>query len=271
MLEFLALDFMRRALVVGIVVAVVAPTIGLFFVVRRYSSMADTLAHVSLAGVAASLVAGTAAIPTALVFSVASVLGIERMREKKVLPADTIVSLFLFGGLAVAVVLLGLAHGKNVSVVNYLFGNIITVTRADLASIVILGTAAFAITMMLWRALFVVSLDEDMAEASGISVKKLNRVLAVLGAATIAISMNVVGVLLIGALMVIPVLGAMQFRTGFRRTWEIAVGISVLSVILGLVSSFYLDLASGGTIVLWSILFFVVASVAASTKTAAQA
>ena len=192
MLELFALDFMRRALLVGLVVGIVAPTIGLFFVVRRYSTMADTLAHVSLAGVAASLVAGTAAIPTALLFSVGSVLGIEQMREKKVLPADTIVSLFLFGALAVAVVLLGLASGKNVSVVNYLFGNIITVTRSDLVSIVILGTAAFAITMALWRALFVVSLDEDMAEASGISVRTLNRVLAVLGAATIAISIPLI-------------------------------------------------------------------------------
>ncbi len=262
-MDILALDFMRRALAVGLIVALVAPTIGIFFVVRRYSSMADTLAHVSLAGVAASLLAGTAAIPTALVVSVLSVLGIEHLREKKILPAETIVSLFLFGGLAAGVVMLGLSHGKNVNVTNYLFGNIITVSSADILSVAIIGGAAFFTTLLLWRPLFSVSLDEDTAEANGLPVKALNRILAVLGAATIAISMNVVGVLLIGALMVIPVLAAMQFRLGFRATWEWSIVFSVVSTVVGLLASFYLNLASGGTIVLSAILCFIVATLIA--------
>ncbi len=262
-MDFLALDFMRRALAVGLIVAVVAPTIGIFFVVRRYSSMADTLAHVSLAGVAASLLAGTAAIPTALVVSIASVLGIEHLREKRVLPPDTIVSLFLFGGLAAGVVMLGLSHGKNVNVVNYLFGNIITVSTADILSVAVIGSVAFLVTLLLWRPLFSVSLDEDTAEANGLPVKALNRILAVLGAATIAISMNVVGVLLIGALMVIPVLAAMQFRLGFRATWEWAVAFSIVSTIVGLMASFYFNLASGGTIVLSAIICFLICALVA--------
>ncbi len=265
-----ALEFMQRAFAVGLVVGIVAPTIGIFFVVRRYSSMADTLAHVSLAGIAASLLAGTAAIPTALVVAVCSVLGIEHLREKKTLLPDTIVSLFLFGGLATGIVLLGLSHGKNVNIVNYLFGNIVTVTPQDAWLITILGVIAFVLTLVLWRHLFAISLDEDVAAAGGLHVRLLNRVLAVLGAATIAISMNVVGVLLIGALMVIPVLGAMQFRVGFRRTWELSLIISVLSVVLGLVASFYLDLASGGTIVLCAIGFFIVSTFLAGGMTKRQ-
>ncbi len=260
MLEIFEFDFMRRAMLVGLMVAIVAPTIGLFFVVRRYSAMADTLAHVSFAGVAASLFAGFAAIPTALVFSICSVLGIEHLREKKILPPDTILSLFLFGSLALGVVLLGLSHGKNVNIINYLFGNIVTVTQTDLASIFLLGIITLVLTKILWRQLFAVSIDEDIAEAVGLPVKKLNRLLAVLGASTIAISMSVVGVLLIGALMVIPTLAAMQFRVGFQQTWKISVIISVLSVLLGLISSFYLNLASGGTIVLFTVGFFLFAT-----------
>lgn len=261
--EILAYDFMRRALAVGLIVAAVAPTIGLFFVVRRYSAIADTLAHVSLAGVAASLVAGTAAIPTALVVSVLSVLGIEQLREKKTLPPDTIISLFLFGGLALGIVLLGFTHGQNVNIVNYLFGNIVTVSRADILSVAIIGAVTFLVTLLLWRQLFSVSIDEDSAAASGIPVRSLNRALAVLGAATIAISMNVVGVLLIGALMVIPVLAAMQFRLGFQGTWGIALVFSFLSVICGLIISFYGNLASGGTIVLCTVICFMLASLLA--------
>lgn len=260
MFEFLSFDFMQRAFLVGMIVAIVAPTIGIFFVVRRYSAMADTLAHISLAGIAVSLITGTAAIPTALFVSICSVFGIERLREKKILPPDTIVSLFLFGGLAVGVVLLGLARGKNTNIVNYLFGNIVTVTNQNIIAIGIIATISLIFTFLFRRQFFAISLDEETAEASGISVKFYNRVLAVLGAATIAISMNVVGVLLIGAMMVIPVLTAMQFRMGFQRTWIISIIVSVFSVIIGLVASYYWNLASGGTIVLCAIGLFIIAT-----------
>ncbi len=261
MLEILTYDFMQRAFLVGLIVAVVAPTIGIFFVVRRYSAIADTLAHTSLAGIALSLVWNLASMPTALVVSMVSVLGIEQLREKKKLPADTIVSLFLFGGLALGVVLLGLAKGKQVNVVNYLFGNIVTVTASDILLVSVIGGLAFLCAIVFWKPLFAVSLDEETAIANGLPVRRLNRLLAILGAATIAISMNVVGVLLIGALMVIPILAAMQFHRGFRSTWEIALLFSILSVIGGLIASYYLHLASGGTIVLCTIVCFLFASI----------
>lgn len=263
MADILHYAFMQRALIAGLITAVVAPTIGIFFVVRRYSAMADAIAHFSLAGVAASLVIGTATIPTALIVSVAAVLGIEKMRERRAIPSDTIVSLFLFGGLAVAVVLLGFARGKNVSVMNYLFGSILTVTASDLVAIAVIGTLTVLITGALWNQLFAVSLDEDTAEAHGLPVRSLNRLLAILGASTVAISMNVVGVLLIGALMVIPVLAAMKLRLSFFRTWLIAIILSVCSVLAGLLSSFEWNLASGGTIVIASLVGFVLCSLLA--------
>lgn len=253
--------FMRRAFIVGAIVALVAPTIGLFFVVRRYSAIADTLAHVSLAGVAASLVAGLSAIPTAFAVSVASVIGMEHLRERKTLLPETIVALFLYGGLALGIVLLGFAQGTNVNIVNYLFGNILTVTNQDIISVAVIGGGALVLTLLLWRPLFAVAIDEDVAEASGLPVKLLNRTLSVLGAATIAISMNVIGVLLIGALMVIPVLAAMQFRLGFHGTWRLAIVFSFLSVLIGLIASFTFNLASGGTIVLVAIAWFLLSSI----------
>ena len=259
--QIFALEFMRRAFLVGLIVATVAPTIGLFFVVRRYSSLADTLAHVSFAGVAFSLLSGLAAIPTAFAASVLAVLGIEKLREQKVLNPDTIVSLFLFGGLASGVVMLGFAKGRNANVINFLFGNIVTVTDSDIISILLIGLLVLAVTAIFWNAFFAVALDEDTAEANGLPVKALNRTLSVLGAATIAISMNVAGVLLIGALMVIPVLAAMQFHVGFKQTWALALCGSVLSVLAGLVASYYFDLASGGAIVLVAIALFCLSSI----------
>lgn len=265
MLEIFSYEFMQRAFLVGIIVSIIAPTIGIFFVVRRYSAIADTLAHTSLAGIALSLVTGFASIPTAFIVSALSILGMEKLREKKTLPADTLVSLFLFGGLASGVVLLGLAKGKNVNIMNYLFGNILTVTQGDILSVGVIGGFSILIAIFLWKPLFAVSLDEETAEANGLSVRWLNRILAILGAATIAISMQVVGVLLIGALMVIPVLAAMQFHLGFKKTWVLALVCSVVSVVTGLFASYAFNLASGGTIVLAAIGCFMLASMFSKT------
>ncbi|MDO8462733.1 MAG: metal ABC transporter permease [bacterium] len=263
MLDFFQYDFMVRALAAGLILAVVAPTIGIFFVVRRYAIMADTLAHISLAGIAGGLFVGVAPVWAALVACVLAALGIERLRERRALAPDAIMTLFLFGGLALGVVLLGLQPAAGVNIASFLFGSILTVSSASIVAIAIVGAMTVLAAVLLWRLLFAVSLDEDVALAAGLPVRFLNRALAVLGAATIAIAINVVGLLLIGALMVVPVLAAMQLRLGFRATWAIAVACSVLSVILGLTASFVFNLASGATIVLIAVAIFLLTSVLA--------
>lgn len=261
MLDFLQYAFMVRAFEAGLVLALVAPTIGIFFVVRRYTVMADTLSHVSLGGIALGLFFGIGALWSALVSCVVAVVGMEWLRAKKILPGDTIVALFLFGGLALGVALIGLHPGGGINVSSLLFGSVLTVTNADVVRIVVLGVLVLALTLWLWRPLFAASVDEDVAQAGGLPVRALNMVLALLGAVTIAISINVVGLLLIGALMVIPVLAAMQFRQGFAATLGIALFVSVLSVFVGLGVSFYVNLASGATVVLCSVAFFALAFV----------
>ncbi|MBI4433719.1 metal ABC transporter permease [Candidatus Uhrbacteria bacterium] len=259
MFTIFSYDFMIRAFVAGILLAFVAPTIGIFFVVRRYSAMADALAHVSLAGVAGGLLLGISPVWSALGACVLAVLGIERIREQRTLASDAVVVLFLFGGLALGVVMIGLRPAGGINVASYLFGSILTVTRDAVVQTAYLSAATLAVVAVFWRSLFAVSLDEDVARAGGFPVRFLNRVVAVLGAATIAISIHVVGVLLIGALMVIPVLAAMQFHVGFRATWRISVALSLLSVVGGLIISFYANLASGATIVLCAIAGFLLA------------
>ncbi|MBI2473074.1 metal ABC transporter permease [Candidatus Uhrbacteria bacterium] len=251
-------DFMIRAFEAGLILAIVAPTIGIFFVVRRYSAIADTLAHVSLSGVAGGLFLGISTVWSALIACLLAILGMERLREQRILSSDTVVSLFLFGGLALGVVLIGLHPAGGVNVANYLFGSVLTVSQQTVGQIAIMGIAVCLLAGILWRSFFMISLDEDVAAAGGLPVRFLNRTLAVLGAAVIAISINVVGVLLIGALMVIPVLAAEQFRLGFRSTWMISLGLSVCSVVFGLTASYYVNLASGASIVLSAIILFLI-------------
>lgn len=258
MLEIFQYDFMVRAFEAGIAVGVVAPLIGMFLVVRRYSLMADTLAHVSLAGVAVGLLFAVNPIFSAIALSLLAALGIESLRNSKRLFSESILALFLSGSLAIAVIILSLSKGFNANLFSYLFGSISTVSLEDLWITVGLASVVFLTTVLLYKELFFVSFDEELAEANGLPVKWLNIAMVMLAAVAIALSIRIVGVLLIGALMVIPVISAMQYGRGFRTTLMLSVALSLTAVIIGLFASFYFDLASGGAIVLTALLLFLI-------------
>ncbi len=247
---------MVRSFEAGIAIGIIAPLIGMFLVVRRYSLMADTLAHVSLAGVAVGLFLGINPVLSAIVLSVTAAFGIEGLRNSRRIFGESILALFLSGSLAVAVIILSLAKGFNASLFSYLFGSISTVSPTDLYMTLALAVVVFFTVLLLYKELFFVSFDAELAEASGLPVKRLNLVIVVLAAVAVAISIRIVGVLLIGALMVIPVISAMQYSKGFRTTLFLAVAFSLISVIVGLFASYYYDLASGGAIVLVALLLF---------------
>jgi zinc transport system permease protein len=257
MLEIFQYKFMIRAFLAGMVIAVIAPLIGAFLVVRRYSILADTLAHVSLAGVAVGMLTKTHPVAAAVFLSALSAFGIERLRESKKVYGESALALFLWGSLAVAVVVISLAGGFNVGLFGFLFGSIATVAPVDLYFVAGLGALVLLLVLSFYKELFFVSFDEELAKVNGINARAINIVIIMLAAVTVSLSMRIVGVLLIGALMVIPVITAMQLSRGFRQTLIISVIISLASVVSGLFLSYYLNLASGGTIVLITLAFFI--------------
>jgi len=256
MLEIFQYDFMVRAFEAGITIGVVAPMIGMFLVVRRYSLMADTLAHVSLAGVAVGLLFSFNPIFSAIAFSMCAGIGMESLRGSRRVFGESVLALFLSGSLAVAVVVISIAKGFNMSLFSYLFGSISTVSQSDVWIILSLALVVFLNIFFLYKELFLASFDEEVAQASGIPVRRLNLVIVMLAALAVSLSIRIVGVLLIGALMIIPVISAMQYGKGFRITLFISILFSVFSVIIGLFSSYYFDIASGGTIVLVALALF---------------
>lgn len=256
MLEIFEFGFMVRAFAAGIIIAVIAPLIGTFLVVRRYSLLADTLAHVSLAGVAVGLLTKSSPVASAIILSVIASFGIEKLRGAKKIFGESVLALFLWGGLASAVVIISIARGFNVNLFSFLFGSITTVTPGDLYFVLILGGVILILILTCYKELFFVSFDEELAEVNGINAKRFNLILVVLAAVTVSLSMRIVGVLLIGALMVIPVITAMQLSRSFRQTLFLSIIISLVSVISGLFLSYYFDLASGGTIVLFALAIF---------------
>ncbi len=258
MFEIFQYDFMIRAFQAGIAIGIVAPLIGMFLVVRRYALMADTLAHVSFAGVAVGLLLAINPIFSAIALSVTAAIGIEGLRNSKRVFGESVLALFLSGSLAIAVVILSLAKGFNANLFSYLFGSITTVSPSDVWITVALAVVVFLNVFLLYKELFFVSFDEEVAQASGLPVKRLNLMMIMLAAVAVALSIRIVGVLLIGALMVIPVIAAMQYGRSFRTTLFISVTFSLISVIVGLYSSYYLDIASGGAIVLVALAIFLI-------------
>lgn len=258
MFDLFQYGFVLRALEAGLIVAFVAPLIGIFLVLRRYSLIADTLAHVSLAGIALGLLFGLNPIFTALGVTVVSSLGIERLRDTKKIYGESALALFLSGSLALATVLLSLAKGFNANLFSYLFGSIVTVTTTDVYTIGILAVIVSVALLLFYKELVYITFDEESARVSGLPTKFINAVLIVLAAFTVSLSIPVVGVLLIAALIVIPVVTSLQLKKSFSETIFYAELISISSVIAGIITSFYFNLSTGGTIVLIMLAVFLV-------------
>ena len=249
-------SFIIRGLEAGLIIALIAPLIGIFLVLRRYSLIADTLAHVSLAGIAIGLLLGINPVLTAIATSVIASLGIEKLRTSKKVYGESALAIFLSGSLALAVVILSLGHGFNANLFNYLFGSIVTVTASNIYIIFILGIIVVVTLIILYKQLVYISFDEDAAKVSGVPTRLVNTILIILAALTVSIAIPIVGVLLIAALIVVPVITALQFKKSFVLTIIYAEIISLFSVAAGIFSSFYFNLSTGGTIVLIMIIIF---------------
>lgn len=254
-------DYMQLALVAGVVVGACAPLIGMFLVQKRLSLMGDGIGHVAFAGVAAGLLVGVAPVWTALVFAVVGAVAIEWLRSRGRATGDLALALLFYTGIAGGVVLTGLAGSLNASTLQYLFGSILTVSPSDAWTIVALGVVIVATTVVCWRALLALILDEESARVGGLPVEPLNLVVAALAATTVVAGMRVVGVLLVAALMVLPVGAAQRLGRSFRSTTLIASALGALSAVVGLAFARVWGLAPGGTIVLVAAALFVVCSV----------
>jgi zinc transport system permease protein len=256
MLEIFHYSFMIRALLVGSIIACIAPMIGIFLVSKRYSLMADTLSHVCLAGVAIGMLLQIYPVYTALIVSVFAAICIEKLSKSKRISGESTLALFLSGGLAVATVIISFARGFTVDLFSYLFGSISTVSEGDVIVTVLLALVIVVVVALLYKELFYVSFDEESARVSGLPATQINYIFMILAAITIALSIRIVGVLLISALMVIPVLAGSLIAKSFKQTLLSSIMFSLFMVLTGLFLSYYFNLAAGGAIVLLSLVGF---------------
>jgi zinc transport system permease protein len=252
------LGFMQRALAAGLVVGVFAPLIGTFLVQKRMSLIGDGIGHVAFAGVGAGLFAGIYPVWTALAFAILGALSVEWLRARRRASGDLALALFFYSGIALGVVLASAHGGVGTGLIGFLFGQPLTVRPEEVVLILILGAVVVAMVLILRRVLFAVVTDEDWSGIAGLPVKTINALLAILTAVAVVAAMQIVGILLIAALMVLPVAAGQLLGRSFRGTLQAAVAAGVGSVIAGLTASRVWGLAPGGAIVLVAALLFLI-------------
>ena len=257
-MDILSYSFMQRAFAAGIMIAIICPVIGTFIVLRRMSMIGDALSHVSLAGVALGMLLGFNPFWGALIMSAVAAVFIEYLRNYFKKYAEISLAVVMSGGIGLATILISLGRAFNVDLFSYLFGSIVAVTDSDLKLILCVGIFIILSMVFIYRKLFYMTFDEEAARFSGVNTGAVNIFFTILTALTVALSIRVVGTLLVSSLMVIPAAVSIQLGKSFKSTMAISVAVAVVSVVAGLVSSFVWDLAPGGTIVIASVIILAV-------------
>lgn len=261
MLDILSYSFMVRALIAGVTIALIVPLIGSFLVARRYSLIADSLAHFSLAGVGIGLLIGVDPIFAALPITIIGAIIIEYLRQKRGISGELSLAIMMSAGLAIAVVLAGLSSTPRSDFNSFLFGSITTTSWNDIVILAIVACISTVIVIINYKALLHIAFDEDSARIYGYKVNLINYLLATITAMVVVLSLRIVGGLLISALLTIPVITTSRLSGNFLQTIIAAIAIALVAVIIGLLAAFYIGMAAGGAIVIVSLLIFIVSLV----------
>ncbi|MFP4661253.1 MAG: metal ABC transporter permease [Halanaerobiales bacterium] len=255
--EVFEYSFMHRAFIIGNLIAIIAPTIGVFLILKRLALIGNTLSHVALAGIALGLLTGIYPVYLAILISVVAALGVERLRSKFSDYAELSLSIILASGLGIATILISLSR-NSAGIMSYLFGSITLVTKIDLYTVVPLAIVIMGIIFIFFYGFFYISFNEQDARMAGVPVRFLNIIFMIIISITIALSMRIVGGLLIASLISIPVAVSLQLARSFKQTIFYSVLTGIVSVNTGLILSFYYDLAPGGTIIITNVFCFLI-------------
>ncbi|WML54083.1 metal ABC transporter permease [Neobacillus sp. PS3-12] len=272
--EIFHYEFLQHAFLAGIMIGLLAPLLGVFVVVRRLSLIADALSHVTLAGIAASLLLeksfalfnGFNPVYLGMVFSVGGSLFIEKLRGVYKHYQELAIPIILSSGIGLGVIFISLANGFNTDLFSYLFGSVTAVTPTDLWVILIISIFVILLVISLYKELFLLSFDEEHAKASGIAASSIHFCFIVMVALVIAASMRIVGILLVSSLMTLPVAASIRIAKGFKQTIFLSILFGEISVLGGLFTAYYLNLAPGGSIVMISVLILILAILSKKLK-----
>ncbi|SUM18377.1 ABC transporter [Staphylococcus epidermidis] len=266
-------DFIRYSLISGLLIGFIAPLIGAFIVVRRLSLIADALSHVTLGGISFGMFLLTI-IPVfsvinpmwfGILFAVIGALLIEKLRTSFSNYQEIAIPIIMSAGIALSAIFISLADGFNQEIVVLLFGSISAVNISDLTTIIIITIIVLIFIVLFYKELFILSFDEEYSKVIGIP-KWIQFLFIVIVAMVISASMRVVGILLVSALITLPIAISMRITKGFKQLIALSVILGELSVILGLIIAFYMNISPGGVIVVLLVLMLILTMIIQKLK-----
>lgn len=252
-------EFIQRAFITGLIVAVLCSVLGLFLVLRRLSLIGDGLSHVSFGAVALGLFFGLLPIYTAIPIVILGALAILALTGKTKVYGDAAIGIVSAVSIAGGVILVSISHGFNIDIMSYLFGNILVISKSEMYMSIALSIVILFIIFFFYYDLFSVTFNEEHARVVGINIKIINSMLVVITAITVVLSIRVVGIMLISAFLILPAVTALQIARSFKAAIFISVLTSVIAVIIGILMSFLLNIPSGATIVMINFILLLLA------------
>ncbi len=249
-------DFFARALIGGIGVALVAGPLGCFIVWRRMAYFGDTMAHSALLGVALALLLDLDVTLGVFAITATVAFALVLLQRQRALPTDALLGILSHSTLALGLVLVAFMAWLRIDLLSYLFGDLLAVTRFDIALIWLGGAAVLAVLAAVWRPLLAGTVSEELAAAEALHPERARLVFMVLMAAVIAIAMKIVGILLITSLLVIPAATARRYAAGPEAMALLAGALGALAVALGLFGSLEFDTPAGPSVVVAALLLF---------------
>ncbi len=267
MIELLGYDFFQNALLGSLLTAIACGIVGTYVVARRLVFISGGITHASFGGLGLGFFLGTNPVLMALIFSVLSALGVEWVSKTQNVREDSAIAAVWSLGMALGVLFIFLTPGYSPNLSAYLFGNILTISTADIIWIAILAVVLLLLVSLFLREMIYVAFDNSFAKTQGLPVKFIEYMMMFFIAVTIVLSIRLVGIMLLMSLLTLPQMVANQFTSDFRKIMYSSIVIGFLACVIGLFLSYYINIPSGAFIILvLTVLFFGVKGVLAFTS-----
>lgn len=244
---------MQRALIAGMLIAIIAPIIGVFLIMRKQSLIADTLSHIALAGVAVGLVLGSQPEWMSILIVIIGALFIEFLRFRFKSYSDVSIAILMAAGLSIALCLMSISPSGTKTMDQYLFGSIVTVTQQQINIFLFIAIGVFIYFLITKRTLYTMIFNEEVAKVEGISTRLLSFSFSAVIGLFISMMIPMIGMLLVSAIIILPAAIATQLTARFRYIFVVASVVSIVCTFLGLVSSYKIGTPPGASIALWMV------------------
>jgi zinc transport system permease protein len=265
-IKMLSYPFLVNALIVGILVSLCASLLGVSLVLKRYSMIGDGLSHVGFAALAIAYAMNAAPLVVAVPVCVLAAFFLLRLKDSNKLKGDAATALLCSGSLAVGVMIISLTSGMNTDVCNYMFGSILSMSKMDVRLSILLSIVVLVLYVFFYHKIFAVTFDETFAKATGTNSNLYNMLISLLTAVTVVLGMRIMGTLLISSLIIFPALTSMRIYKTFRSVIISSAAISFICFITGIYVSYMYSTPTGASIVIVSIILFLIFSLMAKVK-----